>query len=195
MSEDVSVVSAANAGWDAVEAVFMSEATSRNCWCQFHVLDNAGHRDTTRESRRELLQEQVVTLDPPRGLIALAHGEPVGWCGVEPRERLRHVLASQIVKKHSPYALDDPGVWAIYCILVPPRQRRSGVGRALLAGAISHALASGATALEGYPIDVETRGGKLPPGFSTGTLSMFTREEFSPVAALPSGRTLVHRAA
>lgn len=55
--------------------------------------------------------------------------------------------------------------------------------------------AAGATALEGYPIDVGRRGGKLPPGFSTGTTDMFAREGFAAVAALPSGRTLMHRAA
>jgi GNAT superfamily N-acetyltransferase len=189
----LTVVSARDAGWDAVESVFRSEASSRNCWCQFHILDNAEQRRTTRDSRRELLHEQVESLDPPRGLIALDDDEPAGWCGVEPRLRVRHALASRLVAKNSVDPLDDPRVWSVYCILVPPKRRRSGVGRALLRAAIDHATAAGAGALEGYPIDTALRGGVLPPGFSTGTVAMFEHEGFTRIASLPSGRTLVHR--
>ncbi len=63
----------------------MTDASTRNCWCHFHILENRAQRETTRESRRELLRDQVIALDPPRGLVALAGEEPVGWCGVEPR--------------------------------------------------------------------------------------------------------------
>ncbi len=189
------VVPAREAGWDAVETVFQTEASARNCWCQFHVLPNAEAAHTDRESRRALLAEQIETLRPPRGLIALDDEGPVGWCGVEPRVRLRHVLASRLVAKESPYELSDERVWSVYCILVPPRQRRRGIGSVLLKAAIAHAVAHGAAALEGYPIDTAVRGGALPPGFSTGTVGMFADEGFSAIAALPSGRTLVHRAA
>ncbi len=84
-------------------------------------------------------------------------------------------------------------MWSIYCILVPPKLRRRGIGEVLLDEAIAHAIRSGATELEGYPIDTDKRGGALPPGFSTGTLSMFTAVGFTALAALPSGRTLVRR--
>jgi GNAT superfamily N-acetyltransferase len=187
------IVPAAVAGRAAVEAVLLDEATSRDCWCQFHVLSNAQWRDTTRESRHELLVEQVESLDPPRGLIAVSEGEPVGWCGVEPRVRLRHVTSSRLVVKKSPFALDDPDIWAVYCILVPRSARRQGVADRMLGAAIDHAEAYGATGIEGYPIDASKRGGTLPAGFSTGTLSMFERHGFSAVASLPSARTLVTR--
>lgn len=192
---DLRVVPASEAGWAAVDAVLQAEATSRSCQCQFHLLDNAAQRATTRESRRVALQEQIETWDPPRGLVAVRGGEPVGWCGVEPRTRMAHLLASRLVAKNSPYPPADPGVWAIYCLLVPPRHRRQGIAAAMLTAAIAHATTAGATALEAYPIDVGQRGGKLPPGFSTGTTDMFAREGFAAVAALPSGRTLMHRAA
>jgi GNAT superfamily N-acetyltransferase len=188
----VRVVSAMAAGWPAVDAVMQSDATSRHCSCQFHVLTNAEQRETTRESRREMLETDVTTLDPPRGLVAFDGDEPIGWCAVEPRVRLRHVLASRLVVTSSPFEPDDPGVWAISCILVPPKRRGAGVGGELLAAAVAHAKAGGATAIEGYPFDAATRGGRVPSGFSTGTLEMFRREGFEPVAALPSGRTLVH---
>lgn len=187
----IDVIPAARAGWDAVAAVFATEASARNCWCQFHVLANAEWSRTSRQSRSELLREQVSTLSPPRGLVALDGGEPVGWCGVEPRERLKHVLASRLVVKHSPAPAGDPSVWAIYCILVPPGRRREGIGAALLSAAIEHAVAHGAGSLEGYPIDTDKRDGTLPPGFSTGTVSMFANEGFTSIASLPSGRTLV----
>jgi GNAT superfamily N-acetyltransferase len=189
----IRVVPAGEAGWEAVESVFRTDASTRNCWCQFHVLDNREQRSTTRDSRRRLLSEQIITLDPPRGLVALAGDEAVGWCGVEPRTRLRHVLASRLVVRNSLYAADNPDVWAVYCILVPPSLRRQGVATGLLERAIVHARSHGARAIEGYPIDTSKRDGQLPPGFSTGTLAMFEREGFQALASLPSGRTLVHR--
>jgi GNAT superfamily N-acetyltransferase len=193
MSKKLRMVPAAEAGWEAVESVIMTAASARNCWCQFHVLENSEASKTTRKSRRALLQAQVESLDPPRGLVALAGNDPVGWCGVEPRTRLMHVLSSRLVARSSPYRADDPDIWAIYCILVPPARRREGLGSLLLAAAIDHARTHGATAIEGYPIDTSRRGGELPPGFSTGTLDMFMREGFTPLASLPSARTLVHR--
>lgn len=105
----LTIVSAAAAGWPAVESVMTTEASARNCWCQFHVLSNTEAATTTRESRRELLEEQVGALEPPRGLIALDDDDPVGWCGVEPRTRLRHVLASRLVAKNSPHPPTTPG--------------------------------------------------------------------------------------
>jgi GNAT superfamily N-acetyltransferase len=191
---DLVIVPAAEAGWEAVESVFNTNASARNCWCQFHVLDNATARTTSRESRRSMLIDQIGTLDPPRGLVAMDGGDAVGWCGVEPRTRLGHVLASRLVVKSSPYPLDDGSVWAVYCLLVPRAFRRRGIAATMLSAAIGHARANGATAIEGYPIDTAAREGRLPPGFSTGTLSMFEREGFTAVDSLPSGRTLVHRA-
>jgi len=190
---EIRVVPAGEAGWEAVESVFTTDASSRNCWCQFHVLDNREQRSTTRDSRRKQLSEQIITLDPPRGLVALAGDEAVGWCGVEPRIRLRHVLASRLVVRNSLYTADDPDVWAVYCILVPSSLRLQGIATTLLDRAIDHARNQGARAIEGYPIDTSKRGGQLPPGFSTGTLAMFERERFQALASLPSGRTLVHR--
>lgn len=190
--DDLAVVPAAVAGWAAVESVLRAEATSRDCWCQFHVLANAEWRATTRESRRGLLEEQIARLEPPRGLVALRAGVPVGWCGVEPRVRLRHVTSSRLVVKESPFALDDPSIWAVYCILVTPASRGQGVADRLLGAAVAHAVGLGATGIEGYPIDVASRASK-PQGFSTGTLSQFERHGFTPVAALPSARTLVVR--
>ena len=189
------VVAATEAGWDAVDSVMQADASSRNCQCQFHILENADARRTTRESRRELLREQVRGLDPPRGLVAFDGDAAVGWCGVEPRVRVRHVLASRLVRAQSLYPADDPGVWAIYCILVPPSRRRRGVGAALLAAALEHAAGHGAIAFEAYPIDTSKRGGELPQGFSTGTVAMFAGHGFAAVATLPSARTLMHRLA
>lgn len=189
--ENLVIIPAGEAGWDAVQSVLMADASSRNCWCQFHILENKAARETTRSSRRELLQLQVATLDPPRGLIALAGSEPIGWCGVEPRNRLGHVLASNLTKKSSPYEADDPKVWAVYCIFVPQAYRGQGIAATLLHAAVQHAKAHGAKGIEGYPFDLTDRDGTLPQGDSTGSVDMFEREGFRATGSFPSGRTLV----
>ena len=55
MTDRLQIVPAPEAGWAAVEAVFATEASARNCWCQFHVLSNAEAAATDRESRRAML--------------------------------------------------------------------------------------------------------------------------------------------
>ncbi|NLX00580.1 MAG: GNAT family N-acetyltransferase, partial [Actinomycetales bacterium] len=135
------------------------------------------------------------TSDFSRRLVALAGDTPVGWCGVEPRTRLHHILSTRLVVKNTRFPLDDSDVWVIYCIFVPPAHRRHGVAQRVLTAAVAHAERSGAHAIEGLPMDLSLRGGKYPPGFSTGTLAMFEKEGFEAIASLPSGRTLVCRSA
>ncbi|MBC7310017.1 MAG: GNAT family N-acetyltransferase [Tetrasphaera sp.] len=135
------------------------------------------------------------TSDFSRRLVALAGDTPVGWCGVEPRTRLHHILSTRLVVQNTRFPLDDSDVWVIYCIFVPPAHRRHGVAQRVLTAAVAHAERSGAHAIEGLPMDLSLRGGKYPPGFSTGTLAMFEKEGFEAIASLPSGRTLVCRSA
>ena len=193
MTASLRIIPAREAGWSAVEGVMRAEATSRNCWCQFHALPNRDWAVSTVDSRRELFEEEVERLDPPRGLVALDDADPVGWVGVEPRARLAHVTTSRLVAANSPDALDDAGVWTVFCILVPPASRRRGIANAMLDAAIAHAAAAGATTIEGLPMDTDARAGTSMSGFSTGTLRQFTARGFAPIASLPSGRTYVRR--
>jgi GNAT superfamily N-acetyltransferase len=77
------------------------------------------------------------------------------------------------------------------CFVVPSPYRGQGVARALLRGAIAHAAAHGAVALEAYPIDKPGRG---HDNFMwNGVRSMFAREGFVEVARRRPERPVMRR--
>jgi GNAT superfamily N-acetyltransferase len=85
---------------------------------------------------------------------------------------------------------EDPGVWWITCFAVDSHHRRSGVGSALLKGAVEFARDHGATAVEGHPVDVARLSAARVGGSAvfTGTVAMFAAAGFTEV-----GRTYPSR--
>jgi ribosomal protein S18 acetylase RimI-like enzyme len=79
----------------------------------------------------------------------------------------------------------------VVCFVVPSAHRGRGVARALLRGAIEHAAAHGAVALEAYPVDEEDRSDAS--FLWNGVLSMFEREGFVEVARRRPERPVVRK--
>ena len=104
---------------------------------------------------------------------------PVGWVSVAPREEFGRILRSPTLKPHAP---DGAGVWSVVCFWVPRARRGQAFAHALLAGAVDWAVANGAQAVEGYPVDT-TAGRKQAAAIFTGTVSLFARAGFTPVRA------------
>ena len=79
---------------------------------------------------------------------------------------------------------DEPGAWWVTCFAIESHHRRSGVGSALLEGAVTFARDQGATAVEGYPVDVTALTAARVSGSAlyTGTMAMFLAAGFSEVA-------------
>ena len=73
--------------------------------------------------------------------------------------------------------LDDRDPWSVVCFVVRPRYRRRGLMHVLLAGAVEHAAAHGASVVEGYP--VETGGTRVDviSGY-VGTVALFEAAGF-----------------
>ena len=133
--------------------------------------DSAFGRGETGRNRI-LLRSQVESGDFAPGLIAYLDGEPVGWCGLGPRAAMPRLVRSKTIP-----AIDDLPVWSIGCFNIRVGHRRQGVARALLDGAIAHARAQGAPAVEAYPIDPEGRRIDVSFGF-VGFTPMFEAAGF-----------------
>ncbi len=120
----------------------------RGCWCQAWRGSESpiGRGDPDRN--RRLLRSQVDGGPFAPGVIAYLDGEPVGWCGLGPREAMPRLMNSRTIPR-----VDDAPVWSIGCFVVRPGHRRQGVTRILLEGAVAYARLMGATSIEGYPID------------------------------------------
>jgi GNAT superfamily N-acetyltransferase len=80
-------------------------------------------------------------------VIAYLEGEPVGWAAVHPR------AGTSFARNRLIPHVDDLDVWSLWCLRVRPGFRKQGIMHALVEGAVEHARASGAPAIEGYPVD------------------------------------------
>jgi GNAT superfamily N-acetyltransferase len=88
---------------------------------------------------------------------------------------------------------EDVGVWWVTCFAVDSRHRRSGIGSALLQGAVEFAREHGATAVEGHPVDVAALKAARVAGSAvyTGTVAMFAAAGFVEVARTYASRPVM----
>lgn len=88
--------------------------------------------------------------EPGPGVLAFVDGQVAGWCSIAPKATYRALVNSRTIPH-----VDDEGAWSAVCFVVRPPFRRQGLMHNLLDGAVEHARASGATVIEGYPVDPE----------------------------------------
>lgn len=187
--------------FSAVEAVLSGVGESSRCWCRWWMLDNAAYTAHDAEARRSAL---VADHDAGRspGLVALEGDAPVGWVGVAPRPRYARLPRTKVIASAVPEGdWADDSVWSIVCFTVPREHRGRGIASELLAAAVDHALEHGATVAEAYPVDTTTTaagGGsassrRSPGALNTGTLSLFTRHEFTEVGRSTANRPIVRK--
>lgn len=140
------------------------------CWCLSHRLDSRSDRQLVGPARGEYVRTLCGSDDGP-GVLAYDGGQVAGWAAVAPRSELPFARSRKI-----PH-VDDLPVWSIWCIRVRPGYRGRGISHALLAGAIDHARARRAPAVEGYPVD--NQGEKVDSTMAyVGTRRLFERAGF-----------------
>ena len=119
------------------------------------------------------------------GLLAYVHGEPVGWCSIEPREAFPSLDRSRLLKR-----VDDQPVWSVVCFFVARGQRGRGVTTGLLRAAVAYAREHGARIVEGYPVETSAaRISDLSAWHSTA--SAFRQVGFVEVARPPKTRLIM----
>ena len=127
----------------AFEAFFAAPGAPKWCWCMAWRRTSAEVKERGgANSKRQMLGR--IRDGVPVGLLAYEGETAVGWVSVAPRDTFR-------LKGAPP----EPGesVWSISCFFVPRDRRREGLSRQLIAGAVAHARANGATVVEAYPVD------------------------------------------
>ncbi|BCW71715.1 GNAT family N-acetyltransferase [Arthrobacter sp. NicSoilB8] len=192
-SRSQAAVTTAAADWPDVERLFGIRGEPSRCWCRFFAVTGTQWSESTPEQRKAQLRDKFDGDAPPPGVLAFRGGTPVGWCAVEPRGCYPRILRSKVLAA-APEAVRDPDanqVWAVSCFVVAPGQRRTGVARALLTAAVGHALANGAKAVEGYPVDPAQRPKAAPADLYHGTLGLFLAAGFDVVSAAVPGRAVV----
>jgi len=169
----IEVVPAASERWPDLAVLFAGQG-ELGCWCQYWRMSSSGYRRGGPGSGEANLRRQVED-GPPPGMLAYVDGEPAGWLGFWPRQRMERLVRSRTIPK-----IDELPVWSIVCFQVRVGYRRKGVAAALLAGAVDFAAAAGISALEAYPIDPE--GARVDVSFGyIGFTPMFERAGFERV--------------
>ncbi len=173
--------------WEDVATVMGRRGGAAFCWCQFFRLRGRQWSDSTPETNREALREQVCEGAAPPGLVAYLDGEPVGWCGVAPKRDYPRVVASKITGP------DLDRVWAVTCFVVRVGYRRRGIARALVSAAVEFARQEGAAVVEGYPVDPARRTSVSADELYHGTFGLFAGAGFAVVSRPSKGRVLMRR--
>ncbi|HZS31063.1 MAG TPA: GNAT family N-acetyltransferase [Gaiellaceae bacterium] len=118
------------------------------CWCMYWRDRSIPHG----EGKKRAMEELVCAGREP-GLLAYGDGEPVGWVSLGPRQDFPALLRSPQYRPREEGGGD--AVWSLVCFAVDKDAQRHGVARELLAAAVAHAFARGASSLEAYPHKTE----------------------------------------
>lgn len=175
----IEVVSAVGRFADVATVVGTKRPDAGGCWCM-------SYRDSrVPNAQRPAYMERECAEEPGPGVLAYVDGEVAGWCSVAPRSSYGRLVRSRTL----PW-LDGPEPWSVVCFVIRPPYRRRGLVHDLLAGAVAHARAHGATVVEGYPIE---KGGSKVDVISgyVGTVEAFERAGFH--RAAPTTGTSGHR--
>ncbi len=191
-ADQVRVVPANEASWDDLAAVFGTADYAAHCRCQRLKTRGWIWRETTLEERYALQREQAACGRPgaaaTSGLVAYVDGEPAGWVAVEPRTAYPKLRTSRIPWAGRDEDRDDPGVWAVTCLIVRKGYRGRGLTYVLAAAAADFARERGARAVEAYAM--VTQAGKQ---VTWGELHVGARQVFAEAGFREVTRPTVRR--
>lgn len=108
----------------------------------------------------------------------------MGWCRVTPRAQL-----ARLNTKAEVAPVDDLAVWSLPCFFMRRDCRGQGVMESLISGAIQHARACGAPALEAFPVDTTVPG--ATHNAFPGTVAAFEKAGFIVVARRNTTRPIM----
>lgn len=163
-----------------METVFGDRGVARRCFCMHWRRPDGGYRDD-RDNRDRFAA--ITTEGPPPGLLGYVDDDPKGWVQVGPRSDFPTLGRSRLLEP-----IDDRDPWTINCFVVRAGERRQGIGRGLLEGAIRYAIDQGAELIEAYPVDGER---SSAVDYFTGTLGMFAEHGFVEVVRRNDTRPIV----
>ncbi|WP_404432405.1 GNAT family N-acetyltransferase [Microbacterium lacus] len=189
------IIPANEASWDDLQAILTGSAG--RCQCQRQRLGDHDWFRLPQQERSAILLAETHCDDPRAtetiGIVAYLDDEPAGWCAVDRRGVYGRLRGSPVPWTDRNEDMDDPTVWAIACLVVRRGFRGRGLTYPLVAAAVEHARARGASAIEGYPL--LTAGSKVTwDELSIGPLGPFVAAGFTEVSH-PTKRRVVMRLA
>ncbi|UCF96914.1 MAG: GNAT family N-acetyltransferase [Spirochaetaceae bacterium] len=170
--------------WPDMQQLFGPNGADGGCWCMWWRIKRSEFDRNHGEANRGAMEAIIRSGEVP-GLLAYLEDDPIGWCSVAPREVFPVLDRSPVLKR-----IDDQPVWSIVCFYIARRHRRCGLEGLLVEAALDYARSRGATIVEAYPVDRETR--QFDPGSAfTGTIGTFQKLGFEEVARRSKRRAIL----
>jgi len=173
--------------WNDFETLFGERGACGGCWCMWPRLVRSDFQKHKGAGNRRAMKN-IVESGPPPGLVAYAHGQPVAWCALAPRETYGVLATSRILKP-----VDQRPVWSVVCFFVAKPFRQRGLTTKLLDAAAKYARQQGARIVEGYPVEPKVDSRTADVFVWTGLASAFRKAGFEEAARRSPTRPIMRR--
>lgn len=146
------------------------------CYCHYYQVPKSIRWASLSGPQNRTAMQARIEVGEMEGFLAYQGGEVVGWVNAQPRHKLPHCFARLgIPPTPLPCAAFEAA--AIVCFVIAPTQRRRGLARALLRGALESLAARGFRLVDGFPF--KSGGSELAADHYHGPLPIFLDAGFS----------------
>jgi ribosomal protein S18 acetylase RimI-like enzyme len=146
------------------------------CYCHYYQVPKSIRWASLSAPQNRTAMQARIEVGEMEGFLAYDGGEVVGWVNAQPRHKLPHCFARLGISP-TPLACALFEAAAIVCFVIAPTQRRRGIARALLRGAIDSLAARGFKLVDAFPF--KSSDSELAADHYHGPLSIFLDAGFS----------------
>ena len=120
------------------------------CYCHYYQVPKSIRWASLSAPQNRTAMQARIEVGEMEGFVAYDGGEVVGWVNAQPRHKLPHCFARLGISP-TPLACAPFEAAAIVCFVIAPTQRRRGIARTLLRGAIDSLAARGFKLVDAFP--------------------------------------------
>ena len=146
------------------------------CYCHYYQVPKSIRWASLSAPQNRTAMQARIEVGEMEGFLAYDSGEVIGWVNAQPRHKLPHCFARLGISP-TPLACAPFEAAAIVCFVIAPTQRRRGIARALLRGAIESLGARGSKLVDAFPF--KSGDSELAADHYHGPLPIFLDAGFS----------------
>jgi ribosomal protein S18 acetylase RimI-like enzyme len=146
------------------------------CYCHYYQVPKSIRWASLSGPQNRTAMQARIEVGEMEGFLAYDGGEVVGWVNAQPRHKLPHCFARLGISP-TPLTYAPFEAAAIVCFVIAPTQRRRGIARALLRGAIESLAARGFKLVDAFPF--KSADSELAADHYHGPLRIFLDAGFS----------------
>jgi GNAT superfamily N-acetyltransferase len=155
---------------------FADNAQWAKCYCHYYQVPKSIRWASLSAPQNRTAMQARIEVGEMEGFLAYEGGEVIGWVNAQPRHKLPHCFARLSISP-TPLACAPFEAAAIVCFVIAPTQRRRGIARALLRGALESFTTRGFKLVDGFPF--KSGGSELAADHYHGPLPIFLDAGFS----------------